>query len=90
MLKAERRPDAIVFSVTDRGPGIPPAERARVFEPFYRVLGTNVDGSGLGLPIVQEIARQHAATVTLEDAFPKQAQRGVVFSVRFPTVKKPQ
>ncbi len=58
----------VVLQVEDSGPGIPPAEREKVFQPFYRALGTNVDGSGLGLAIVREIAGQHGAEVTLEDA----------------------
>src|SRR4029453_7367042 len=57
----------LVLQVEDSGPGIPLAERGRGFPPFYRALGTNVDGSGLGLPIVLEIARQHNAEITLED-----------------------
>ncbi|MFM0732694.1 ATP-binding protein [Paraburkholderia sediminicola] len=44
------------LAVTDSGPGIAPAERAQVFEPFYRVLGSNQEGSGLGLRIVKTIA----------------------------------
>ena len=80
----------IVLQVENSGPGIPEEERERIFQPFYRVLGSEVDGSGLGLPIVQEIARQHGATVGLEDAHPRQAQRGVVFSVCFPTTRAPQ
>lgn len=44
------------LAVTDSGPGIPPAERVRVFDPFYRVLGSNQEGSGLGLCIVKTIA----------------------------------
>ena len=52
--------------VEDDGPGILPADRARVFERFYRVAGSGVDGSGLGLAIVREIARAHGAEVTLE------------------------
>ena len=52
----------LVLQVEDSGPGIPAAERELVFQPFYRVLGTNADGSGLGLPIVLEIARQHGAS----------------------------
>ncbi len=79
----------LVLQVENSGPGIADEEREHIFQPFYRVLGTEVDGSGLGLPIVQEIARQHGATVSLEDAFPKLAQRGVVFSVRLPTMKAP-
>ena len=58
----------VVLQVEDSGPGIPAAERERVFQPFYRSLGTNVDGSGLGLAIVQEIATQHGAELTLTDA----------------------
>ena len=58
----------VVLQVEDSGPGIPAAERANVFQPFYRSLGTNVDGSGLGLAIVREIAHTHGAEVTLEDA----------------------
>ena len=58
----------LVLQVEDAGPGIPESERELVFQPFYRALGTNVDGSGLGLPIVREIARQHDAEIRLEDA----------------------
>ncbi|MFT3663734.1 sensor histidine kinase [Piscinibacter sp.] len=58
----------VVLQVEDSGPGIPPAERERVFQPFYRTLGTEVDGSGLGLAIVREIAVQHGAQIQLEDA----------------------
>jgi two-component system sensor histidine kinase TctE len=58
----------VVLQVEDSGPGIAPAEREKVFQPFYRSLGTDVDGSGLGLAIVREIAQQHHAEVTLEDA----------------------
>jgi two-component system sensor histidine kinase TctE len=73
----------LVLQVEDSGPGIPEAERELVFQPFYRALGTNVDGSGLGLPIVLEIARQHNATITLEEAHPGQASPGTRVTVRF-------
>jgi two-component system sensor histidine kinase TctE len=73
----------IVLQVEDNGPGIPESERELVFEPFYRVLGNEADGSGLGLPIVLEIARQHHATVQLEDAHPGQQPPGARFSLRF-------
>jgi two-component system, OmpR family, sensor histidine kinase TctE len=58
----------VVVQIEDSGPGIAPAEREKVFQPFYRSLGTDVDGSGLGLAIVHEIAQQHGAEITLEDA----------------------
>ncbi|HVZ47032.1 MAG TPA: sensor histidine kinase N-terminal domain-containing protein [Ramlibacter sp.] len=73
----------VVLQVEDSGPGIPEAERELVFQPFYRALGTNVDGSGLGLPIVQEIARQHHAEITIEDARPGQVPPGAKVGVRF-------
>lgn len=56
-----------VLTVKDNGPGIAPAERERVFERFYRVLGTKVNGSGLGLAIVSEIAQLHNASVEIAD-----------------------
>lgn len=74
---------ALVLQVEDNGPGIPPAERELVFQPFYRALGTNVDGSGLGLPIVREIAQLHDASVSIEASHPGQAQPGALFTVRF-------
>jgi two-component system sensor histidine kinase TctE len=53
------------LEVEDDGPGIPEAERTRVFERFYRIAGGEREGNGLGLAIVEEIARAHAATVEL-------------------------
>lgn len=52
--------------VSDTGPGISPEERDNIFERFYRVVGTNGDGSGLGLSIVKEVANAHDAIVTVE------------------------
>jgi two-component system sensor histidine kinase TctE len=74
---------AIVVQVEDSGPGIAASERDLVFQPFYRALGTEADGSGLGLPIVREIAQQHGASVTLDDARPGQPNPGALFSIRF-------
>ena len=50
-----------VLEVTDRGPGVPEAERHRIFEPFYRLAGGSEAGrgSGLGLALVLDIARRH-------------------------------
>jgi len=73
----------LVLQVEDTGPGIPEMERELVFQPFYRALGTNVDGSGLGLPIVLEIARQHRASIAIEDARPGQRPPGTRVTVRF-------
>ena len=74
---------ALVMQVEDNGPGIPMAERDLVFQPFYRALGTNVDGSGLGLPIVKEIAQQHGATVSIDATFEHQTPPGACFTLRF-------
>ena len=55
-----------VLRVTDSGPGIPEEERGRVFERFYRGLGTRAAGSGLGLSIARRIAELHGAVVALD------------------------
>ena len=82
-LLMDRLGKVVVLQVEDSGPGIPESERDLVFQPFYRALGTEADGSGLGLPIVMEIAHLHAATVTLEDANPGKVAPGARFTVRF-------
>jgi two-component system OmpR family sensor kinase len=56
-----------VLEVSDSGPGIPPAERGRVFDRFYRLPGSHGTGSGLGLAIVKRIADAHAAVGELGD-----------------------
>ncbi len=82
-LRANPPGGGLALEVEDNGPGVPAAERELVFQPFYRVLGTNVDGTGLGLPIVREIAEQHGASVSLSDARPGQQPPGARFVVRF-------
>jgi two-component system, OmpR family, sensor histidine kinase TctE len=51
------------LAVQDDGPGIPEEERVRIFERFYRMEGADGDGCGLGLAIVDEVARLHSSTV---------------------------
>jgi two-component system sensor histidine kinase TctE len=75
--------DRVFLEVEDSGPGIPEGERELVFERFYRVLGTGVDGSGLGLPIVREIADQHGATIEIDDARPGGRPPGTLITVAF-------
>lgn len=58
-----------VITVTDNGPGIAPEERTRVFERFYRALGTKVSGTGLGLAIVSRIVQMHNGIITINDGF---------------------
>ncbi|RQO36353.1 two-component sensor histidine kinase [Herminiimonas sp. KBW02] len=54
-----------LLQVSDNGPGIPAADRERVFDRFYRREGSGVSGSGLGLFIARTIAAQHDATIEL-------------------------
>ncbi|MEN9376657.1 MAG: hypothetical protein RL710_1814, partial [Pseudomonadota bacterium] len=56
--------------VSDRGPGVPPALRERIFEPFYRLPGaTERDGGvGLGLALVKSIVLRHGGRVYCENA----------------------
>jgi two-component system, OmpR family, sensor histidine kinase TctE len=82
-VQAQSPTKELMLQVEDSGPGVPVAERGLVFQPFYRVLGTESDGSGLGLPIVQEIANLHQGDVTLQETHPGQVPPGALFSVRF-------
>jgi len=68
--------------VEDDGPGIPEAERGRIFERFYRVAGRGGEGTGLGLAIVREVAERHAARVNVEAGADG---RGSCFRVVFPS-----
>jgi two-component system OmpR family sensor kinase/two-component system sensor histidine kinase QseC len=56
------------ITVDDAGPGIPPSERERVFDRFYRRDPGADTGSGLGLAIVRSVAARHGATITLGDS----------------------
>lgn len=85
----------VVLQVEDTGPGIAPGEREKVFQPFYRSLGSGVEGSGLGLAIVREIVQQHEADLSLDDTRVRRAVGGespdgqgpgARFTIRFPAV----
>lgn len=74
-------PDGVpVLEVADTGPGIPAAERERVFDRFYRGAHADEPGSGLGLSIVKRIADAHGATIAL--GAPASGS-GLVVRVRF-------
>ena len=62
-----REGDATVLQIEDTGPGIPPADLARMFEPFYRGSRPSGDGSGLGLSIVKRIVDNLGGTIALEN-----------------------
>ncbi len=78
-----RDDDTAWLTVQDNGPGIPLDERERVFDRFYRRPGQTASGSGLGLSIVQAIARQHGARVALADA----PGGGLLVRVDFPSAE---
>jgi two-component system sensor histidine kinase KdpD len=74
----------IAISVADRGPGIPVAERERIFEPFYRPERSTPDAgsAGLGLSIAQRLATAQGGTLTYED----RVGGGSVFTLGLPAV----
>ncbi|WP_374658673.1 sensor histidine kinase [Inhella sp.] len=75
----------VVLQVEDSGPGIAPEARERVFQPFYRQLGTGTEGSGLGLTIAGQIAERHGSRIELDDARPRRgpdSMPGARFTLR--------
>lgn len=75
---------SLTLTVSDTGPGIPAAERERVFDPFYRGLGTGVTGTGLGLSIVKTTVELMGGEVTLSEARPGATPPGLSVTVRLP------
>ena len=76
----------IRLTVSDQGPGIPPAERERVLSRFTRLAGTAAPGSGLGLSIALRITQIHGATLALLDG---PGEYGLSVCVEFPEVIAP-
>lgn len=72
-----------ILAIEDNGPGIAAAERERVFDPFYRVLGSGEEGAGLGLSIVRAICLRLGATVALHCA-DQASGTGLRVEVRLP------
>ena len=64
-LSAGAAPDTLEIAVEDDGPGIPEHEREAVLERFHRLLGTGVEGCGLGLAIAREILLQHGGSIRM-------------------------
>ncbi|WP_068876609.1 MULTISPECIES: ATP-binding protein [unclassified Phenylobacterium] len=69
-LDAQAAAGSVVVTVADNGPGVPPEERSRVLERFYRSPGGGAEGFGLGLSLVAAAAERHQAELRLEDAGP--------------------
>lgn len=62
-VRTESREDQIYLEVCDTGPGVPKETLKKVFARFYRVPGTRMEGCGLGLAIVNQVARTHGGEV---------------------------
>jgi signal transduction histidine kinase len=74
---------AATITVSDNGVGIPPEEKARVFDRFHRVTLGQRDGDGalgLGLPLTRQFVEQHGGTVTLES----EPGEGTTVTIRLP------
>jgi two-component system sensor histidine kinase KdpD len=81
-IRARRQDDRLTIEIMDRGPGVPPAERDRIFEPFYRPPGVPPDirGHGLGLSIARGLAEAEGASVR----FSPRPGGGSVFTLVLP------
>ncbi|MFA6186368.1 MAG: PAS domain-containing sensor histidine kinase [Phycisphaerae bacterium] len=82
-LDAARQNNEIVIAVTDTGMGIPKDDLPKIFERFYRVKrpGKEIQGTGLGLPIVAQIITQHSGRILVDSELDK----GTTFTVCLPT-----
>jgi two-component system sensor histidine kinase TctE len=80
-----RAVDSLIIEVEDDGLGIPEEQRVAVFDRFYRVLGTDQSGCGLGLAIVREIATRHGGSVSIQSGA---HGTGSVFRLIFPIQKR--
>jgi signal transduction histidine kinase len=84
----ERVDSGIEIIVSDDGPGMSPSEKDQAFERFFRgsdALGTGVEGTGLGLPIVRSIMKAHGGTVDLLDS----EGGGLTVKLKFPSTLRP-
>jgi len=87
-VQARQDDSQLVLDVADTGPGIPPAERERIFEAFYQGAtpqGGLVRGTGIGLSVVQEFVQAHGGTIEIVDG----EFAGAHFRVRLPLYASP-
>jgi two-component system sensor histidine kinase HydH len=84
-LRARVEPATVVLAVADDGPGVPAADEARVFEPFYT---TKASGTGLGLAMAERIARAHGGELrVVQGAGAGPGGRGACFELVLPTAR---
>lgn len=84
-ISVKNQDEQMLLQVDDTGQGIPPEERERVFDRFYRLPGGDQQGSGLGLAIVKQVAEAHHAEVTLGEP---DHGTGLRVTVRFPAISR--
>jgi signal transduction histidine kinase len=83
-IRARAAAGGVTVAVSDRGIGIPAAERDRIFEPFYRapdVVAAQIQGAGLGLSLVKRIVEAHGGRIAVTGA----SGEGSTFTVTLPT-----
>ena len=83
IVTAEREPEMALLIISDSGPGIPEADRQRIFEPFY---STRRNGTGLGLSIVRRFVQEVHGEVRCET----NPQGGATFRISLPAVNSPE
>jgi signal transduction histidine kinase len=84
-VRAGREDGFVAITVEDRGPGIAPADLPHLFEPFYRGRNAQTRGSGIGLAIVDRIARAHGGRVSVA----RRRESGAAFTLRLPVAETP-
>lgn len=83
-LSARGEDQYLIVQIEDSGPGISEADMGRIFDPFYRVLGSGESGSGLGLAIVKAILDRSDASIALNNTrHPDQSISGLCVTVKF-------
>jgi two-component system sensor histidine kinase HydH len=82
-LRAALGDAALIFEVSDEGPGIPPSDVDRLFDPFFT---TKEHGTGLGLPVAHQIIQQLGGTLQVRHNW----TRGMTFSIHLPLETAPQ
>jgi signal transduction histidine kinase len=84
VVAVEKSGDNVVFSVSDEGPGIPAAERERVFDPFYRLTSDSPRrGFGLGLTLARRVAEVHGGSIQIQSR--EGSDRGCRVTLRLPS-----
>jgi two-component system sensor histidine kinase SenX3 len=84
VISAREEEGSLVMSVTDKGPGIPEHEQARIFEKFYRgdANRQSTPGTGMGLTIAREIVKAHGGRIWLHS----RPGQGSTFSFSLPLI----